>query len=176
MPPGKSPQPKADSVSRRFFISYRSQDPDRSLAAEFQRSLTQAGHSAFMAGECVRLGENWSDRIDRELQQCDYFLLLLSPQSAVSEMVTEEVRRARELRDLSGKNRPILLPIRINFPFDSPLNYDLRGYLQRIQQREWKSPQDTVKILEEVLSLNSPDSSKRQLCRNCKGLSRWDAI
>jgi hypothetical protein len=149
----KSAQHQADTVSRRIFISYRSQDPDKSLAAEFQRSLIASGHTAFMAGESIRLGENWSDRIDTELQQCNYLLLLLSAQSAVSEMVTEEVRRARELRDTRGENRPILLPIRVDFPFDSPLNYDLRGYLQRIQQREWKSEQDTPKILQEVLEL-----------------------
>ncbi|MGG6265101.1 AAA-like domain-containing protein [Leptolyngbya sp. AN03gr2] len=159
MPPRKSTKSTqrkvdyADLVSRRIFISYRSQDPDRSLAAEFQRSLIESGHTAFMAGESIRLGENWSDRIDTELQQCDYLLLLLSPQSAVSEMVTEEVRRARELRDTRDEKRPILLPIRVNFPFDSPLNYDLRGYLQRIQQREWKSELDTTKILQEVLEL-----------------------
>jgi serine/threonine-protein kinase len=106
-----------------------------------------------MAGESIRLGENWSDRIEQELQQCDYLLLLLSPDAAVSEMVTEEVRRARELRDTRDQNRPIVLPIRVNFPFDAPLNYDLRGYLQRIQQRHWESEQDTPRILQEVLSL-----------------------
>lgn len=156
MPPRKpkrSTQSQADAVSRRIFISYRSQDPDQHLAVEFQRSLIEAGHTAFMAGESIRLGENWSDRIDTELRQCDYLLLLLSAQSAVSEMVTEEVRRARELRDTRGENRPILLPIRVNFPFDSPVNYDLRGYLQRIQQREWNSEQDTPKILQEILKL-----------------------
>jgi hypothetical protein len=81
-----------------------------------------------------------------------YFLLLLSEKSATSEMVTEEVRRARELRDLPkaaalryrrSEHKPIILPIRVNFPIDSPLNYDLRGYLQRIQQQEWKSSADT---------------------------------
>lgn len=156
MPPRKSTkstQRQTDTVSRRIFISYRSQAPDKSLAAEFQRSLIAAGHTAFMAGESIHLGENWSDRIDIELRQCDYLLLLLSSQSAVSEMVTEEVRYARELRDTRGENRPILLPIRVDFPFGSPLNYDLRGYLQRIQQREWKSEQDTPKILQEVLEV-----------------------
>ncbi len=86
-----------------------------------------------MAGESIRLGEDWTSRIDAELAACEYFLVLLSARSAVSEMVTEEVRRAKQLRDQTGK--PMLLPIRVDFPIDSPLNYDLRGYLQRIQQR-----------------------------------------
>ncbi len=131
------------------FISYRSKDPDLSLAQEFHAAIQEAGHDAFMAGESIRLGEDWSQRIDVELARCDYFLLLLSQRSAVSEMVTEEVRQAKQLRDRTGK--PKLLPIRVNFPLDSPLNYDLRGYLQRIQQREWRSPQDTSVIVAELL-------------------------
>ncbi|NEQ21427.1 MAG: TIR domain-containing protein [Microcoleus sp. SIO2G3] len=143
------------STTARVFISYRSQDPDLTIAQRFYEGLKAAGYEAFMAGESIRLGENWSDCIDRELEQCDYFLLLLSEKSATSEMVTEEVRRARQLRDLRSQHKPILLPIRVNFPIDSPLNYDLRGYLQRIQQRQWKSPADTPVILQEILSLLS---------------------
>jgi AAA-like domain len=61
------------------------------------------------------------------------------------------VRRAKQLRDQTGK--PMLLPIRVNFPIDAPLNYDLRGYLQRIQQREWQTAADTAVILAEMLEL-----------------------
>ncbi|WP_438822869.1 toll/interleukin-1 receptor domain-containing protein [Nostoc favosum] len=133
--------------SARFFISYRSQDPDLSLAHNFYEALKAAGHEAFMAGESIRLGEKWPQRIDEELKLCDYFLLLLSERSATSEMVTEEVRQAKELRDTSDQHKPVILPIRVNFPWSTPLNYDLRGYLQQIQQREWNSPADTSRIL-----------------------------
>lgn len=135
----------------RIFISYRSRNPDMSLAQTFHDAFQAAGYGAFMAGESIRLGEDWAKRIDLELERCDYFLLLLSEQSAVSEMVTEEVRRAKQLRDQTG--RPMLFPIRVNFPIDSPLNYDLRGYLQRIQQREWHSETDTDSIFQEILAL-----------------------
>ncbi|MBD2447525.1 AAA-like domain-containing protein [Nostoc sp. FACHB-152] len=146
------PLPPASKTAR-VFISYRSQDPDLSLAQNFYEAIKAAGHQVFMAGESIRLGENWPQRIDRELERCDYFLLLLSPQSATSEMVTEEVRRAKQLQDLRSEHKPVILPIRVNFPWSEPLNYDLRGYLNQIQQREWKSPADTSRILHEVLSL-----------------------
>ncbi|MBN3884483.1 MAG: AAA-like domain-containing protein [Nostoc sp. JL34] len=139
----------------RVFISYRSQSPDRELAQQFFEALTAAGHESFMAGESIRLGETWPVRIDTELEQSDYFLLLLSEQSAVSEMVTEEVRRVKRLRDTRTNQRPIILPIRVNFPMNSPLNYDLRGYLQNIQQRRWQSPADTPVLIQEVLTLLS---------------------
>ncbi|MEA5622602.1 AAA-like domain-containing protein [Nostoc sp. UHCC 0251] len=143
----------APSQSARFFISYRSQDPDLSLAKDFYEAIKAAGHEAFMAGESIRLGEKWPQRIDEELKLCDYFLLLLSERSATSEMVTEEVRQAKELRDSSDRHKPVILPIRVNLPWSTPLNYDLRGYLQQIQQREWKSAADTHRILQEIFSL-----------------------
>ncbi len=106
-----------------------------------------------MAAESIRLGDNWSARIDQALERCDYFVLLLSPQSATSEMVTEEVRRARELRDTRELDKPKLLPIRVNFPFESPMNYDLRGYLNPIQQGQWRSPEDTPRVLQDILEI-----------------------
>ena len=135
----------------RVFISYRSEDPDRGLAQFFFDQLKGNGHIPFMAAESIELGEGWSERIDRELEACDFFLLLLSPQSAASEMVTEEVRRAKELRDSREDKRPGILPIRLQFPMDAELNYDLRGYLNRIQQAKWESEADTPRILEQVL-------------------------
>ena len=145
--------PSESSVRTRVFISYRAQEPDRSLAQHFYEAIKAAGYEAFMAGESIYLGENWVQRIDRELEQSDYFLLLLSPKSATSEMVTEEVRRAKELRDSRLESKPVILPIRISFPFTSELNYDLRGYLDQIQQKEWKSEADTPKILQEILTV-----------------------
>ncbi|MBD2462667.1 AAA-like domain-containing protein [Oscillatoria sp. FACHB-1407] len=148
----------SDEVSQsegnaRFFISYRSQEPDCSLARQFYDTLKSAGHEVFMAAESIQLGDNWSQRIDQELEECDYFVLLLSPKSAVSEMVTEEVRRAKELHDASTTQKPAILPIRVNFPMNAALNYDLRGYLSRIQQREWRSPDDSPIILQEILNI-----------------------
>jgi hypothetical protein len=145
--------PQKTAKTARVFISYRSQPPDCDLAEEFYQALKAQGHEVFMAAESIRLGDNWSQRIDRELEQCDYFLLLLSPKSATSEMVTEEVRRAKELRDTRDLGKPGILPIRVDFPMSSPLNYDLRGYLNRIQQREWKSDEDTAQILQEILAI-----------------------
>jgi hypothetical protein len=140
-------------MAKRVFISYRIQEPDRSLAQEFYESLQAAGHQPFMAGESIGVGENWAERIDRELQEADYLLLFLSEQSAYSDMVIEEVRRARELRSQNPQRKPIILPIRVNLPFSAPLNYDLRSYLQRIQQRQWNSAADTPIILQEILAL-----------------------
>ncbi|OLP17758.1 molecular chaperone Tir [Leptolyngbya sp. 'hensonii'] len=147
------PPPPVTITRRKVFISYRAKEPDLGLAREFHHALTAAGHEVFMAGESIRPGEDWVQRIDAELQQCDYLLLLLSEKAVASEMVTEEVRRAKGLRDLSPDRKPVILPIRVSFPRTAPLNYDLRGFLNRIQQREWESSEDTPALLEEYLDL-----------------------
>jgi class 3 adenylate cyclase len=146
-----APPAPSSSTRQKVFISYRVAEPDRTLAQEFYQALSDRGYEAFMAGESLRLGQNWAQRIERELQQCDYFLLLLSEQSARSEMVTEEVGRAKALREQYGK--PTILPIRVNFPRQSPLNYNLQGYLDRIHQREWQQPADSSQLVRDVLEV-----------------------
>jgi class 3 adenylate cyclase len=151
--------PLAIAPTQRIFIAYRAQPPDAELAQQFHQALIKAGHSAFMAGESIRIGANWPQRIESELCQCDYLLLLLSQQSATSEMVIEELRRARELQGSNPDGRPQILPIRLNFPVDSPLNYNLQGYIDLIQYREWHSEADTQPLIEEILYLVSEGRS-----------------
>ncbi|MEO1125673.1 MAG: AAA-like domain-containing protein [Cyanobacteria bacterium J06639_16] len=140
-------------TSARVFISYRAQDPDQGLAQTFYQELLAAGHAPFLAGSSLQLGELWAQRILKELEQSDYFLLLLSPQSVTSEMVMDEVQHAKELQEERGEQRPIILPIRVKFSLDSPLTYNLRGYLNRIHQRQWQAPADTPSLVAEVLGL-----------------------
>ncbi len=159
----KPPEGQRGAAAKRIFISYREQSPDKDLAQEFQNAFAARGYEAFMAAGSITLGEAWRDRISEALRECDYFLLLLSPLSVTSEMVTEEVKRARALRDQRADGRPLILPIRVMFPLNDPLNYELRGYLQQIQQREWQSAADTAGLIEEVVTLIEGRSARRDI-------------
>jgi len=154
------PTPKLISTGKRVFISYRDQLPDRMLAQTFYQALQQTGHEPFMAETSLQLGETWAKRIREELEAADYFLLLLSPESATSEMVTEEVKLAKALRETSQAELPVILPIRVQFPLDDPLNYELRGYLQQIQQRQWSGDEDTAALLVEVQAVLQGEQRK----------------
>lgn len=166
--------PKSEKYARnkrssKIFISYRNAEPDIGLTLQFYQALKTAGHEVFMAGESIKLGEDWPQRLALELQECDYFLLLLSPNSVVSEMVMEEVKLAKNLREYRLENKPVILPIRVNFYLNSPLNYELLGYLDKIQQREWKESADTPIIIEEILSIlaaESRDGWEKKLTEN----------
>ena len=122
-----------------------------------------AGHEAFITettetAPSRQLSQEWLSRIDLSLRECDYFLLLLSPQAAVSEMVIEELQRVKHLSDGGSRDgvtrspKPVVLPIRVNCLPDLLLNHDLRNYLHDIPQREWESPADTPVLVEAVLN------------------------
>ncbi len=138
---------------RHVFISHSSEGTDLQLATALQEALQKAGHHPFMASQSIRMGEGWAERIDQALKTCDFFLLLLSQTAAQSEMVLEEVRTVKQLQSQRSDRRPFILPVRVNFPLDLPLNYELRGYLHRLQQRFWQSPADTPQLIQEVLDL-----------------------
>ena len=137
----------------KIFVSYRSAEPDRELGKQLETALSAIGHTVFTAENNIRLGDNWFDRINLFLQECDYLLLLLPPTGNQSELLTYQVQQAKELQDSRPDRKPIILPIRVGFPLNAPLNHDLRGYLYRIKQREWKTTADTPIIIEEVLNL-----------------------
>ena len=62
----------------------------------------------------MRIGTAWLDEIDRQIQTSDFIVMLLSQQSADSEMVQAEVHRAYQYRHKQGKPRyPFVLNTRI---------------------------------------------------------------
>lgn len=153
----QSTSTEADSIAsapKRVFISYRDQEPDRSLAKHLFAAIAAAGHQALMgetdaavipSAQLSRLAQMESD-----LQQCDYFLLLLSPQAALSEMVIEELQRVKSLNPLHTSAQAVL-PIRVNCWPDMPLNHDLRNHLQGLYQYDWHDPSDTAQLIQAVL-------------------------
>lgn len=138
-------------ASARVLISYRRHNPDTWLAQQLYEALQADGHQVFITKEIRPLGHGLS-HIEEELRQCDRLLLLLSAQSAVSEMLIEEVRLARDLCNLSPEHKPVILTICIGLSV-SALTYDLRGYLQKTWHREWQTHADTADLIQQVRNL-----------------------
>jgi serine/threonine-protein kinase len=127
-----------EQESVKIFISHKARDPDLSLARVLYEGLTQIGYEVFFAGASIQSGERWPLRIDRELQQCNCLLLLLSRQSAISEMVIEEVKTVWQ-RQQQEEPKPLIFPVLLkDDQGKSPeVPYDLRGYIGRIQSQIW---------------------------------------
>lgn len=145
-------------MTKKIFISYHKSD--ERIAETFFNKFKEAGYNPFFALRSIKIGENWIERIERELNNSEYFIALLSKYSLQSDMVTEEVKRAKRLSE--RKIRPmIIFPIRINISED--INYDIAAYLNNIQQRIWKSEEDTEKIFQEILEvINTGRSTQKE--------------
>ncbi len=133
------------------FISYRHQEPDSTLAHTFAEALKQAGYQVFTDTD-ISWGMNWVKAINEALENSDYFLVLISPESAASEMIAEEIRLAKELAE-QRDGRPVILPVRVCYPLTDPLPYHISAYFRLIQPERWDGPNDTARLVQNLLAL-----------------------
>ena len=139
----------------KIFISTSHREADLTLAKKFAKELQKLGHKVFLAKNNIAIGEEWQERLNKELNCCDYMLLLLSKNSVESEMVYEEVKQIKERQN--DTNSPIILPIRVNLSYC--VNYDLTKQLENIHQLDWESNDDTLEIVQKVSNCISNNSS-----------------
>lgn len=129
----------------RVFISYkRDVTPDQDLANTLYKAL-KASHEVFIDTSML-VGERWVERIDAEIRQADFFIVLLSPFSVNSEVARTEVELAHQLQAQRG--RPVLLPVRV--AYHERLPPPLSGYLSPINWALWEGPEDTPRLLEQL--------------------------
>lgn len=130
----------------RVFISYkRHAEPDQQLAQVLRDALTRDGQRVFM-DTTLRTGDAWLEEIGRQLQSSDFLIVLLSQQSADSEMVRSEVHRAYDCRQQQG--RPQTLPVRVNY--EGLLPYPIDAFLNPLQYVVWRSEDDTARVCAEI--------------------------
>lgn len=147
----------------RIFICYKHDiAPDEGLAKQIYEHLKDA-YTVFRDKESILIGETWTERIQNEIVESDFFIPLLSAESVQSEMVKGEIELAHETK--KKKKAPVILPVRVAYkePFDSPLNV----YLNSINWAYWEVPGDTDRLVKELenaikgadLSIEVPDQS-----------------
>jgi len=153
-------------TTRVFLLGYRHQEPAISLAQELEKALTNEGYELFMGvREKIFQGKQWPQQIEQEYQRCDYLLLLLLQESLVSELTTEAIRRAISVRKTRRDRKPVIWGVRVNLPWNTPVSYQLQGYLNQIQQWEWHSSSDTPVLVKEILQklLEQPQQATTSL-------------
>ncbi len=139
---------KASAIEKSVcvFICYFYQEPDLSLARDFEKALKQAGHKVFIDA-VGRLGTAGAMEIRKALEKSDYFLLLLSPEAAASEMVLEEVIITKHRAEMRN-GVPVILPVCIRQPLSYPLSY----YLEETHQKAWNTSEDTSRLVDSLLT------------------------
>lgn len=147
--------------NQQVVLCYYQQNLNFNLIEDLSQCFLNLGYGVFLAQVDVPnpgAQQDWLNTIDLELANCAYFLLFLSPQAALSEMITEAIKKVKELRETRNNSEPKIISIRVNFPLDFTLNHDLRSYLNGNPQLNWNSPQDTPKIQQQIIHLlSSPE-------------------
>ncbi len=123
-------------------IAIAQSSPNHTLVQQLHQALTAASHEVFL----VDNNNNSSSR----LKLCDYLILLISPESAASEMILEQVQLAKQLHNLKAQ-KPAILPICIEL--NAPVSFDLLNYLAGIQPWEWRCIRDSSKLILEILTV-----------------------
>lgn len=134
--------------SARIFVSYkRHAADDEALALYLKQFLDARGNRVFI-DQTMRTGTRWLEEIDRQIRKADFLIVLLSAESAQSEMLQSEVRRAYACHQQQGK--PDILPIRLNF--EELLPYSIDAFINPLQYVVWRNQQDNERVGYEVLA------------------------
>ncbi len=132
----------------KIFISLSHTLPEMYIGKKMAQELSQRGYRVFLAITDITIGENWVERLSMELEECEYFILLLSKNSIESEMVAEELKSIKELQNEFSS--PEILPIRINLPYAFNTQYEMLKQLDNINQLVWEKEEDTQTIIEMI--------------------------
>jgi hypothetical protein len=132
----------------KVFISYkRNVEPDEALALRLYQALQE--HCEVFIDQTMLVGTAWAERIQAELETCDYLIPLLSEHSVNNEMIEAEIRTAHRLSK-AGEGKPGILPVRV--AYRAPFEYPLSAYLDPLNWAFWKSEADTEPLIKELLT------------------------
>ena len=92
----------------RIFLSHASQDA--TFAQQLADDLRHNGFDVWMAPESIEPGEKWVDAIERGLETCGIFVLVITPHAVVSNWVRDESNYAIALQN-KGEMRFIALHV-----------------------------------------------------------------
>ena len=135
--------------SARIFLSYkRNVAPDEPVALELCQALEAQQHRVFMDLK-MTVGTRWVERIEQEIFQADVLIVLLSEAATCSEMVQREIELARQSQ-AKRQGLPMILPVRL--AYEAPFSYPLSEYLNPLNWAIWRSPADTSRLSQELIS------------------------
>lgn len=129
----------------RVFISYRHTEPDRNLAVELARAFEGEGFGYFIDRR-LTTGMEWQAQIAKELDACTHFVVLISEDSALSDMVRQEIAQAHR-RQKRGECS--ILPVRV--AFRGALPTDIASVLDPLQYAHWSADGSTEDLVSELI-------------------------
>ncbi|MEM7793608.1 MAG: AAA-like domain-containing protein [Cyanobacteria bacterium P01_C01_bin.118] len=137
---------------KQITIIYR--EPDAQLAEAIGRGIHPLGYPFLTNLDAVsNTGGSWVNRLETGLTRCHYFVLLLSAQMAMSELVIELLQRIWEQHFNNYEQNPGLLVLKLQTDTPFTLNHALRNYLGQAQQYIWTNLGDEKGLCRDLLQL-----------------------
>lgn len=131
----------------RIFLSYQhGTETDEQLAVQIENALLDHGFAVFLDDQVIQMGTRGAERVLAAIHESDFYLVLLSPDSVTSEIVTLEITRAYEQAVKQGLR---ILPVRVGLRGEFP--YQLRPMLDSLSWAMWQSDTDTPDLLDAIL-------------------------
>ena len=96
----------AATLPREVFLSHSSQD--RQFATDLAAVIRRHGIPVWYSQTNIVGAQQWQDEIGAALQRCDWFALILSPQSAASMWVKRELSYALQQNRFENRIVPIV--------------------------------------------------------------------
>ena len=93
--------------SGHVFISYRQVEPDKSFAHRLAYDLQAAGHPVWIDVQAIEAGQTWNTEIQKALDGCYAYVVVLTPEAMASQWVRNELLYALSLK--AGAIYPVLL-------------------------------------------------------------------
>lgn len=129
-----------------IYISYTSgAELDQAIARQLAEALGKQHYVFF--DQMITIGKSWADRLDSELHKADFLIVLLSRESTQSDFVATELATAHHLSAEQG--RPTIIPVRLDYTEEFPERFG--ALLNHIRWFSWQSPDDTPRLIEELL-------------------------
>jgi len=150
-----------------IFISYKRVEPDILVARAVCEALSQ--HHDVFIDQIIPVGIRWGERIEAEIHQADFFIAFLSAESIHSEMVVEEIATAYHLTK-SQDGCPRILPVRL--AYKEPFQYPLSAYLNAISWAFWEGPDDTPRLIAEIMKAVAGDALSNGTMEDESGLGQ----
>jgi len=128
------------------------------IAQQLQQAILSQGHYAVTIEGDQQSAQNWLEQLRDAIRDSNGFALLVSAQSATSELAAEKVKLASEFQNGGDGSRPVGIAIRIQVSADCSIHNELNACLQALPQYEWESPADTTAIAKQLLQALERDS------------------
>lgn len=130
-----------------IYIGYKLGLENDALIAEYLKDyFDEKGYDVFLEGNILPGRQQVAKREDH-IKQADYFIALLSAESAQSELLQFEISHAYQI---SQDSFPRILPVRIQY--DEPYPYNIDYYLNPLPYALWEEEAENENLARELLA------------------------